>query len=166
MGEIKDTTRNILRTAEFVVNHVDEDLLADMVGCATDFPSGVSETTAMGLGLVASIEVATPRIERSPFALECRTKQILDLSSHRAVVIGEVLSVYVRDDVIDPQTLRVDLARYRPIGRLFGSLYCKTSTIVSCPTASYASWRSQRDGLLLPASAESSKATEEDGRAL
>lgn len=166
MGEIKDTTRNILRTAEFVVNLVNEDLLADMVGCATDFPPGVSETTAMGLGLVPSIEIATPRIERSPFALECRTHQILDLSTHRVVVIGEVLSVYARDDVVDPQTLRVDLACYRPIGRLFGSLYCKTSAIISCPTASYASRRSPHDGSSTPTDAESSITTEDDGRAL
>jgi hypothetical protein len=82
------------------------------------------------------------------------------------VVIGEVLSVYVRDDVVDPQTLRVDLARYRPIGRLFGSLYCKTSDIVSCPTASYASWQGQRDAPSQSPSAESSIGSEEDGRAL
>ena len=148
------------------MNLLDEDLLADMVGCATDFPPGVSETTAMGLGLVPSVEVATPRIERSPFALECRTKQILDFSAHRAVVIGEVLSVYVRDDVVDPQTLRVDLARYRPIGRLFGSLYCKTSNIVSCPTASYASWRDQRDGVDADGGCRLVDSAEGDDRAL
>src|ERR1700730_16664259 len=66
MGEVKNTTRNILRTAQFVVNLLDEDLLADTVGCATDFPSSISETTAMGLELVPSIEIATPRIQRSP----------------------------------------------------------------------------------------------------
>jgi len=144
-GEIKDTTRNILRTSEFVINLMDEDLLVDMVGCATDFPAGMSETAAVGLELVASLEVAPPRIARSPFALECRTKELLHFSAHRAVLIGEVLSVYVRDDVIDTETLNIDLARYRPIGRLFGSLYCKTREIVSCATMDYESWRRQRE---------------------
>ncbi len=139
-GEIKDTTRNILRTSEFVVNLLDEDLLLDMVGCATDFPTGTSEAAAVGLELVPSREVAPPRIARSPFALECRTKQMLNFSPHRAVLIGEVLSMYVRDDIVDPKTLRIDLERYRPIGRLFGSLYCKTHDIVSCPTMDYATW--------------------------
>ena len=143
-GEIKDTTRNILRTHEFVVNLLDEGLLSDMVECATDFPTGVSEVAAVGLQLAASMQVSSPRIERSPFALECRTKQILNFSEHRAVVIGEVLSVYVRDDIVDPDTLRIDLERYRPIGRLFGSLYCRTRDIVSCPTMDYATWRDRR----------------------
>lgn len=144
-GEIKDTTRNILRTSQFVVNLLDEDLLVDMVGCATDFPTGISETAAMGLGLAASRDVAPPRIARAPFALECRTKQVLDFSDHRAVLIGEVISIYARDDIIDLETLHVDLARYRPIGRLFGSLYCKTRDVVSCPTRNYSSWLTTRD---------------------
>jgi flavin reductase (DIM6/NTAB) family NADH-FMN oxidoreductase RutF len=143
--QTKDTTRNILRTSEFVVNLLDEDMLADMVGCATVFPPGVSEVKALGLEVATSMEVATPRIARSPFALECRTAQVLHFSTHRAVVIGEVLSIYCRDGIVDPQTLRVDLERYRPIGRLFGSLYCKTSTVVSCPTVDYASWLRARD---------------------
>src|SRR5690349_17088059 len=61
-GEIKDTTRNILRTSEFVVNLLDESMLADMVGCATDFPPGISETDALGLRLVPSVDVSPPRI--------------------------------------------------------------------------------------------------------
>ena len=143
-GEMKDTTRNILRTSEFVVNLLDESMLADMVGCATDFPPGISETDALGLRLVPSVDVSPPRIERSPFALECRTRQLLNFSEHRAVVIGEVISVYVRDDVVDRETFRIDISRYRPIGRLFGSMYCKTSTIVSCPTLDYETWRRRR----------------------
>jgi len=149
-SEIKDTTRNILRTSQFVVNLLDEDMLEDMVGCATDFPPGISEIDAVGLRLAASLHVAPPRIERSPFALECRTKQVLNFSDHRSVVIGEVISMYVRDDVVDPETLRIDIARYRPIGRLFGSLYCKTSAIVSCPTLDYDTWRRHHKETDLP----------------
>jgi 2-nitrobenzoate nitroreductase len=144
MGSIKDTTRNILRTSEFVVNLLDEDLLVDMVGCATDFPPGVSETAAVGLELMQSQDVTPPRISRSPFALECRTKQVLSFSDHRAVLIGEVISIYVRDDIVDAETLRIDIARYRPIGRLFGSLYCKTHDLVSCPTVDYDAWKKVR----------------------
>jgi 2-nitrobenzoate nitroreductase len=144
MGEMKDTTRNILRTSEFVVNLADEDLLADMVACAVDFPTGMSETAAVGLELAPSVDVVPPRIRRSPFALECRTKQMLHFSEHRAVLIGEVISMYVRDDIVDRDTLRIDLERYRPIGRLFGSLYCRTRDIVSCPTPSYEAWAAAR----------------------
>jgi 2-nitrobenzoate nitroreductase len=153
-GEIKDTTRNIRRTAQFVVNLLDESLLADMVGCATDFPPGVSEPAALGLALAGSVAVAPPRIERAPFALECRTAQILDFSTHRAVVIGEVLSVYVRDGIVDPVTLRVDLERYRPIGRLFGALYCRTREVVACPTPSYATWMQGRGRVACATDAE------------
>lgn len=145
MGEIKDTTRNILRTEEFVVNLLDEDLLGDMVGCATNFPPGVSETAAVGLELTSSRDVTPPRLTRAPFALECRTKQVLNFSAHRAVLIGEVLSVYVRDDIVDRETLRIDLARYRPVGRLFGSLYCTTRDVVSCPVVSYETWLAARE---------------------
>jgi len=144
-GEMKDTTRNILRTSQFVVNLLDEALLEPMVGCAADFPPGMSETAAVGIELAASRDVAPPRLARSPFALECTTKQILNFSHHRAVLIGEVISIHARDDAIDRETLRVDLERYRPIGRLFGSLYCKTRDIVSLPTPSYDAWSAHHE---------------------
>lgn len=48
--------------------------------------------------------------------------------------------MYLHDDIVDPQTLRIDLARYRPVGRLFGSLHCRMRDVVSCPTVSYEAW--------------------------
>jgi flavin reductase (DIM6/NTAB) family NADH-FMN oxidoreductase RutF len=68
----KDTTRNIHRDGEFVVNMVDEALASAMNDCAVDFPSGESEVAALGLAVSPSVDVKVPRLAAAPFALECK----------------------------------------------------------------------------------------------
>ena len=35
--------------------------------------------------------------------------------------------LHVRDGLVDPQTLRIDMSRYQPVGRLFANRYCRTA---------------------------------------
>jgi 2-nitrobenzoate nitroreductase len=151
-GQRKDTTRNIIARGDFVVNLMSDSHLDDLVDCAVDFPPDVSETEALGLETAPSQTVRPPRLAACAAALECRTLQILHFSDFRAIVIGEVISIYFRDGIIDPVTLRTDLDAYRPIGRLFGGLYCRTSDIVNRPTPSLKDWqaRQQRSATASP----------------
>ena len=56
----KDTARNILRTGEFVVNVVNEELAEAMNICAIDFPAGVNELEVAGLETTPSLVVKVP----------------------------------------------------------------------------------------------------------
>lgn len=125
-GEDKDTGVNIRDGGEFVVNLVDEPLAEAMNFCAIDFPPGVSEVDAAGLELVPSEQVAPARLKAAPVSMECVHFQTLHPGQNRYLVIGEIRVIHVADDIVDPETLRIDRDRYAPIGRLFGGGYCRT----------------------------------------
>jgi flavin reductase (DIM6/NTAB) family NADH-FMN oxidoreductase RutF len=119
----KDTTRNIHRDGEFVIHMVDEALASAMNDCAVDFPSGESEVAATGLATLPSVDVKVPRLAAAPFALECKRSVSLAFGPGRELLVGEVLRIHARAGLVDEAKLYVDLAAYRPIGRLFGNLY-------------------------------------------
>lgn len=125
----KDTTRNIDTTGEFVVNMVDEPLAQAMNDAAADFPAGTSEPEVLGLALAPSATTSVPRLAAAPFALECRKTVSLAFGPGRELLIGEVTGLHAREGLLDPASLRVDFAAYRPVGRLFGDLYTRQTEV-------------------------------------
>ena len=124
-GPLKDTARNVLDTGEFVVNLVDEPMAAPMHACSIAHPPETSEFAEAGLTAVAARRVAPPRVAESPVSLECRLHTHVPIGP-RHLLIGEIVWMHVRDGVVDPETLRVVPERYLPVGRFFGSRYCRT----------------------------------------
>jgi flavin reductase (DIM6/NTAB) family NADH-FMN oxidoreductase RutF len=136
----KDTTRNIHRDGEFVIHMVDEALASAMNDCAVDFPSGESEATAAGLATLPSVDVRVPRLAAAPFALECRRSVALAFGPGRELLVGEVLRVHARAGLLDEANMYVDLATYRPIGRLFGNLYSYQRESFAMDRESHSQW--------------------------
>lgn len=132
----KDTTLNIQASGEFVVNLVDEALAEAMNVCATDFPAGTSELEAAGLSAAPSTRVAPPRIAEAPAALECRREVALSFGPQRELLIGRVLHVHVRDDIMN-ERFDVDIEAYRPIGRLYGNLYTRQRDVFAMVRPTY-----------------------------
>ena len=125
-GDDKDTAVNIRNGHAFVVNLVDEPLAEAMNICAIDFPPDISEIDAANLELVPSELIAPARLKAAPVSMECVHYQTLHPGQNRYLVIGEIRMIHVADEIVDPETLRVDRGRYAPIGRLFGGGYCRT----------------------------------------
>ncbi len=142
-GTLKDTALNIEANGDFVVNLVDEAIATAMNVAATDFPPDQSEIDPAGLDLVASSLVAPPRIAQAPAALECRNHTTLLVATDRRLVVGEVLAVHTREGLVDPGNLRLNLDAYRPVGRLFANLYCRTKDTFELVRMSYADWLKQ-----------------------
>src|SRR5579872_6684847 len=136
----KDTTRNIRRDGEFVVHMVDEALASAMNDCAVDFPAGESEVAAMGLATLPSVDVKVPRLAAAPFALECRRSVALAFGPGRELLVGEVLRIHAREGLVDPANMYVDLAAYRPIGRLFANLYTYQRESFAMDRESHSQW--------------------------
>ncbi len=125
-GGPKDTAANIRATHEFVVNLVDEDLAEAMNATAADLPPGTNELTPTGLTTAPSTLVTPPRITAAPAALECTEWGTLQIGDNR-LIIGLVHRVHVRDELIEPKTLRILSENFRPIGRMASpSWYCRT----------------------------------------
>jgi flavin reductase (DIM6/NTAB) family NADH-FMN oxidoreductase RutF len=144
-GTIKDTPANIRETGFFVVNLVDEALADQMNICAVDFPRDESEIDAAGLDLCAGIAVPVPRIASAPVALECRHYMTLEVSRERRLCIGEVVYLHVRDGIVDPGNLRVDIEAYRPVARLHGNYYARLGEIFQLVRQSYSDWKIQSE---------------------
>jgi len=119
-GDPKDTLRNVRETGEFVVNVCSEPLLERMVRTSGDWPRGTSEFTVAGLTPAASLRVGAPSVAESPVQLECRLEREIPLGNS-VLVVGEVLLVRVRDDVVvDGQ---VEPSKLAAVGRLGGESY-------------------------------------------
>ena len=126
-GRPKDTTANIRKTGEFVVNIVDEPLAEAMNLCAVDFEPGTSEPQVAGLALAPSLEVGPPRVVESPVSMECRKMMALELKRGRQIVLGEVRHFHIRDDIVqDRDRCHLHIDRLAAVGRLNASNYCRT----------------------------------------
>jgi flavin reductase (DIM6/NTAB) family NADH-FMN oxidoreductase RutF len=126
-GTPKDTARNIRLNHEFVVNLVDEALAKAMNQCAASLPYGESELARAGLTTAPSSVVKPPRIAEAPASLECTEWGTLQIGANR-VIIGYVKRLHVRDELLDPATLRVRSDRFKVIGRMAAPhWYCRTT---------------------------------------
>jgi flavin reductase (DIM6/NTAB) family NADH-FMN oxidoreductase RutF len=75
---------------------------------------------------VASSVVGPPRIGEAPASFECAEWGMIQIGGNR-VVIGLVKRVHVRDELIDPDKLRIRTEHFRVIGRMASpNWYCRT----------------------------------------
>ena len=125
-GTPKDTARNIRLTHEFVVNLVDETVAEAMNRTAASLPYGMSELQSAGLTTQPSSVVRPPRIAEAPASLECSEWGTLQIGDNR-LIIGLVKRVHVRDELIDPVTLRIRSELFHVVGRMASPhWYCRT----------------------------------------
>lgn len=143
----KDTAQNIRNTREFVVNVVTEPLAEKMNLCAVDFPPGVSELEMVGLTTAPSQMVKVPRILESPACLECREITTLEIGRSR-VILGQVVSVYVKDEYVDPAGPYIQAQQLHAVGRMNGlGNYVKTrDAFFNITRLTYADWQRQHGG--------------------
>lgn len=119
---LKDTGANIRNTGEFVVNMVDEaHAEAQNIG-AIEFEPDISELAEAGLETAPSVDVKPPRIASAPAALECKWLTSVLIGPNRELTLGTVQRIHVRDGLMDAN-FNMDLAAYKPIGRLFANKY-------------------------------------------
>jgi flavin reductase (DIM6/NTAB) family NADH-FMN oxidoreductase RutF len=145
-GSPKDTVANIRRSREFVINLVTEENAELMNLTATDFPPGMSEVGTLDLKTEASSVVKPPRLAVSPASFEAREVQVLLIGGNQ-IVMGELLVVHIRDEFIDPETLRVRTNDMHVIGRLQGGGggYTRTRDHFEIERLTYDKWKARAD---------------------
>lgn len=129
-GQLKDSFSNVRDNQEFVVNIVSEELAEAMNKTATEFPPEVDEFEYAGLTVAPSKVISAPRVAESPVSFECKVSQIIDVGDGSLgsgwVVLGEVVHIHVSDEVLLPN-FRIDLDKLKPIGRLSGPRYSRST---------------------------------------
>jgi flavin reductase (DIM6/NTAB) family NADH-FMN oxidoreductase RutF len=124
----KDTLRNIIETREFVVNIVSEEFVDRMNATAAQVGPEVDEFALSGLTPVASDLIKPARVAESHVHMECRLRQIVQVSDQPgggSLVLGEVLRFHVREDHFE--NFRIDPDKLRAVGRMAGSTYVRTT---------------------------------------
>jgi len=91
-----------------------------------DFPPDIGEPDYLGLKLAPSVDIKPPRLADAPWALECKTWQVINVKDDRQLIIGEGLRFHIRDELWDAKAMRVYMDKYHPIGRMFADRYCRT----------------------------------------
>ena len=123
-GMRKDTTNNASSMRELVINLVTESQLDAMVLTSGEYPPETDEIALAGLTPLASVKVRPPRIAEAPVQLECKTREILELSAGIVdLIVAEIIYVHVADGVPVGADLSIPTEALRPVGRLGGSHY-------------------------------------------
>lgn len=124
----KDTLLNIESTGEFVVNIVSEEFAAQMNVTSAEAPPEVDEFQLSGLTPLPSELVRPPRVAESKIHMECRLRQVVQVSDKPGggnLVLGEVLRFHLREDVL-LDTYKIDPDKLNAIGRMGGPTYVRT----------------------------------------
>jgi flavin reductase (DIM6/NTAB) family NADH-FMN oxidoreductase RutF len=119
LGPHKDTLLNVIDTREFVINVVTESIAEKMNLTSAQVPPDVDE--------LPSELVKPPRVAESPVQMECRLRQIVEISEQlhgSTIVLGDVLRFHVREDVVE--NFRIDADKLAAIGRMGGPTYVRT----------------------------------------
>lgn len=122
----KDSVTLAEEAGEFTVNIVSEDVAEAMNITSGSFTAEDDEFAIAGLTPVIGHKVNAPLVDESPANLECRVVDILDLGSEgkTSVVIGGVVAIHVREDVLDGTRVKSDVLA--AIGRMAGNTYIHT----------------------------------------
>jgi flavin reductase (DIM6/NTAB) family NADH-FMN oxidoreductase RutF len=128
-GTKKDTLRNVEQVGEFTVSVVTEEIAERVNRCAASLPYGESEFEHSGLTPMAAERVKSPLVAESPVGLECTLEEIHTYGEEGgagSLVVGRVLLMHIDPALRDPADGRVLPERLRAVGRMGGSLWCRT----------------------------------------
>ena len=124
----KDTLNNVLRSKEFVVNLVTEELAEKMNSTAHPLQPHESEFEFANVKPGISVKVKPPLVAASPVSMECVLVHHYNLEEHKnggsTIIIGRVVHFHVQDDIL-LDNFYINLEKYQPISRLAGSNYAK-----------------------------------------
>ncbi|MFQ5608135.1 MAG: flavin reductase family protein, partial [Candidatus Zixiibacteriota bacterium] len=127
-SSVKDTYNNLLATKECVVQAVTFEMAHQVNLASGDFPPAVNEFEKSALTPVASEVVRPPRVEESPFQMECRLTQMVTLGEGGAsgnLALCEVVRFHIGEDILEDGIVQPD--RIELVARMGGEFYCRAS---------------------------------------
>ena len=130
----KDTLNNVLKTKQFVVNMVTEDLVEQMNMTSQPIPSNESEFVLAGLTPIASLKIKPPRVKECKITMECEMVHHYSLEDSKSggatIVIGRIVLFHIDESVL-LDNYKINLETYKPVARLAGANYSKLGEIFS-----------------------------------
>ena len=129
-AELKDTTRNIKRTGQFVVNSPHRSQSDLVHRSSEEFPSTVSEVDELGLGTLPGVSVDVPRLDGASISMECEFVEAIEFGRAKTeLLVGEVRHIHVRSGLLVDG--KIDTATLEPLGRVAGPSYAELGDITT-----------------------------------
>ena len=127
----KHTLANLLKSGEFVLNIVTEDIAEAMNFSSAEVGPEIDEFELAGLTPAPSTLISAPRVAESPVNFESRLVETRDYGTpprFSTMVVGEIVLAHI-DDRLLRQDGSADPSQLHAIGRLSGSEYCRTTEL-------------------------------------
>lgn len=129
-GTVKHSYLNALATQEFVIAAVSHAMLQQMNLASAEYPDGVDEFPKSGLTPLPAKFVKAALVAESPFQVECRLHQVVELGEGPGsglMLVGEVLAFHAREDCFRDGLLHPQLLDL--VGRNGGAFYTRASGV-------------------------------------
>ncbi|PYI26995.1 hypothetical protein BP00DRAFT_429762 [Aspergillus indologenus CBS 114.80] len=140
LDKAKDTLKNLAETEECVINIISEHFVEAANATAINAPYGVSEWEVSGLHQEPSTIVKPARVKESIMSIEGKLVETKEFESRTTpgkkssvLAIIEGVRFWVRDDAINEDKSIVDLKVLKPISRLGGISYGRTTDAFEIP---------------------------------
>lgn len=127
-GSFKDTYNNIIKTKECVIQAVTYDMVEQVSLSSTEYDTGIDEFIKSGLTPLDSYIVKAKRVKESPFQMECKLVNMINLGTEKGagnLAICEVVYFHVDDDIFDKGIIQPDLIDL--VGRNSGDFYTRAN---------------------------------------
>lgn len=119
-GQKKDTSINILREKECVIQMVSQERIKSLNLSAKKLKRNESEAKVFGIELMDSVKIVTPSIKDTIFQMECKLHQHIELPKNDLFIL-EVIHLSIDEKYIKDG--QVDVENYHPLTRLMGNYY-------------------------------------------
>jgi flavin reductase (DIM6/NTAB) family NADH-FMN oxidoreductase RutF len=136
----KDTVKNLVETEECVINIISEHFIEAANAASINAPYGTSEFAISGLHQAPCTTVKASRVKESIFSIEGRLVETKEFSSRvppnqktGVLVIIEGTRFWVREDALSEEKDLINLDVLRPVSRLGGIRYGRTTQVVEIP---------------------------------
>lgn len=140
LDKAKDTLKNLNETKECVINIISEHFVEAANATAINAPYGVSEWETSGLTQAPTTVVKPARVKESVLAIEAKLVDFKEFESRSTpgkkssvLAIVEGVRFWAREDAIDKDHSMVDLKVLKPISRLGGISYGRTTDAMEIP---------------------------------
>ncbi len=127
-GTVKHTYQNATAAGEFVIASVSHAMVQQMNVASAEYGEGEDEFQKSGFTPLPAHRVKPALVAESPFQMECRLHQVVELGSGPGsglMLIGEVVAFHTREDAFQDGILHPD--RLDLVGRNGGTYYTRAS---------------------------------------
>lgn len=140
LEKAKDTLKNLNETGECVINIISEHFVEAANATAINAPYGVSEWETSGLTQAPTSVVKPARVKESILSVEAKLVETKEFESRSVpgkkssvLAIVEGVRFWAREDAIDEDKSLIDLKVLKPISRLGGISYGRTTDAIEIP---------------------------------